>query len=262
MNNIDALNCITSQKLAPLGGQLNVNAFRDTLVGHTIRRVLRRFPIENRHILKSIAHEYAAIGFTSAGGTFDRRNEGEQLRFALRCVESGLLVLSPLRSDNSHFETPFLEEAVTMDKYLPQATDRQAIDFMNVNFADLTRAHKMGAVYGDRWSENTLVMPNGKIYNIDFDISISGPPAKEFEVAQVTYYTLAALKLRAQELAIPHLAKLLAMRSDLNMKYIDTFLRGHAMHFNANNKYGGLTTEVDTLVKRMYEEYESRQRSK
>ena len=54
---------------------------------------------------------------------------------------------------------------------------------------DITRAHapNRGLVYGDRWLKNVVVDRRGGVHHVDFDIEISGPFAREYEVAQHFY---------------------------------------------------------------------------
>jgi len=239
-------------------GALNVNILRPGPTIHGLpRRILHRFPKENIGILKSIAHEYHKIGFTQVGGRFRRRSQSDQVCFTKRCAEIGLNVLPPLADDGGHVENLFLENAETMDIFLSHASDEETAIFTHNMYMDLYKAHKAGVVYGDRWSENILITPQKNLINIDFDIEISGPYAKEFEAAQVAYYILAGAKSKV----VPQLAKLLSVPyANLDVRYIETFLRGHAKHFDSNKKYGNLNKEVNALVELMYKEYESYRR--
>lgn len=248
----------TASQPSILEGALNVNLLRPgpTILG-VPRRVLHRFPKENTTILKSIAHEYHEIGFTQVGGRFRRRSQDEQIRFTKRCAEAGLSVLPPFADEGSHVENIFLENAETMDIFLAHATDEETALFTHGLYMDMYKAHKAGVVYGDRWSENILITPKRNIVNIDFDIEIFGSYAREFEAAQVAYYILAGAKAKV----VPQLARLLSVPyANLDMRQVETFLKGHAKHFDANKKYGNLKNEVDTLVELMYKEYESYRR--
>lgn len=241
-------------------GALNVNVLQPgPVLNGAQRHVLHRFPKENTTILKSIAHEYNTIGFTQVGGRFRRRSQNEQVQFTKKCAELGLNVLPPLTYEGSYVENLFLENAETMDVFLSHATNEETAKCTHNIYMDMYKAHKAGIVYGDRWSENILVVPKIGVVNIDFDVEISGLFAKEFDVAQVSYYILAGAKVKV----IPQLAKLLSVPyADLNIQHVETFLCGHAEHFNANKKYGNLKEEVNTLVALMYKEYESHRRNK
>jgi tRNA A-37 threonylcarbamoyl transferase component Bud32 len=166
-------------------------------------------------------------------------------------------VLPPLADESNHVENIFLENAETMDVFLTHATEEETALFTHNLYMDMYKAHSEGVVYGDRWSENILITPKGNIVNIDFDIEIFGSYAKEFEAAQVAYYILAGAKSKV----IPQLAKLLSVPyANLDLRYIETFLRGHAKHFDSNKKYGNLKEEVNVLVELMHKEYESYRR--
>ncbi|MBI5122564.1 hypothetical protein HZA75_01770 [Candidatus Roizmanbacteria bacterium] len=241
-------------------GALNVNIILPGLIlGGIKRQILRRFPKEDKSVIQSIANEYNAIGFTQAGGSFRRRTPYEQVQFANQASELGLRVLKPLHHEGLQIENLFLEGARTMDVFLAKATAKQTDQFIGHMFSDLYLAHRSGTIYGDRWSENTLIVPGIGIVHIDFDIEILGPPAKDFEASQVAYYILAGAKAKA----IPQLAQLLSIpNANLDMKNVETFLRGHAEHFDTNEKYGNLKTEVGILIEHIYEKYESHRRSK
>ncbi len=249
---------VTQNQPSILEGALNVNVLAPgSMILGVPRRVLHRFPKENATIMKSIAHEYHEIGFTQAGGRFRRRSQGDQVRFTSRCAELGLSVLPPLADESNHVENIFLENAETMDVFLTHATEEETALFTHNLYMDMYKAHSEGVVYGDRWSENILITPKGNIVNIDFDIEIFGSYAIEFEAAQVAYYILAGAKSKV----IPQLAKLLSVPyANLDLRYIEAFLRGHAKHFDSNKKYGNLKEEVNVLVELMHKEYESYRR--
>lgn len=240
-------------------GALNVNVLRPgPTINGTARRILHRFPKQNESILKSIAYEYNVIGFTQAGGRFRRRSQEEQMQFTKQCAKQGLNVFPPLPDEDRHVKNIFFENAETLDVYLSHANEEEVARSTHDIFMDMFKAHKSGTVYGDRWSENILIVPKIGVVNIDFDIEISGPYAREFDAAQVAYYILAG----AQDKVIPQMAKLLSHPyANLNIKFIETFLRGHAEHFNSNKKYGNLKNQVNALVELMYKEYESYRRN-
>jgi hypothetical protein len=170
----------------------------------------------------------------------------------------GLSVLPPFADEGTHVENIFLENAETMDIFLTHATDEETALFTHNMYMDIYKAHKAGIVYGDRWSENILITPKRNIVNIDFDIEIFGSFAREFEVAQVAYYILAGAKAKV----VPQLAKLLSVPfANLDIRQVETFLKGHAKHFDVNKKYGNLKSEVNALVELTHKEYESYQRS-
>lgn len=227
----------------PLEGELNISCFVTMPPG---RVGLMRIPKKNDIGLKSIAHEYDGVGFTRQGGRFRRRSPQEQTVFIKHAASQGLRVLQPALIDSkgtSYF--PFLNQAKTLDNYLPTSTDDELSRTIYELYDDLRKAHKQNIIYGDRWSKNILINPNFGVTNIDFDIEISGKPAKEFEVAQVIYYILLAAKDRS----IPLLAEILSKGNDwFDFSLVAGFLQKHALHFLHNPKYGGIENETNTLI--------------
>lgn len=223
-----------------LKGELNINRFLQT-PNNAI--VLERFPRRNKPIMESIAHEYNEIGFTGQGGRFRRRTIEEQSHFTRLAASLGLHVLQSTNEGMNYY--PFIKNAQTLDNYLPLASPKNTAKVVYESFDDLRRAHDHDIIYGDRWPKNILILPNAQILHIDFDIALSGPCAKEFEVSQLTYYTLCAGK----EKVIPQLAEELHLgsnRHDFNL--VDKFLQGHARHFANDEKYGGMENETKTLI--------------
>jgi len=238
-----------------LEGELNIN---ELCLGSTLngiqKLVLRRFPKKNTSILESLAYEYNSIGFTERGGHFRRRSQNEQILFTEHCASFGLKVLPPLSHNEAYIENLFLENAETLDVFLTHATDEEAAQCTQDIYMDMYKAHKAGVVYGDRWEKNILIVPKMGVVNIDFDIEISGPFAKEFEATQVACYILAGSNVKI----IPQLAKLLSAPDvKFNMKIVETFLRGHAEHFDADKKYGNIEAKLNTLIALIHKEYES-----
>jgi hypothetical protein len=212
-------------------------------------RVLRRYPKQNRHIFEALAYEYDGIGFTADGGRIRRRSRDEQHGFAKLAAEKGLRVLAPGINDRGLLETVFLDQAEKLDEYLPHATDRQVALVTRDIFADLYAAHRAGIIYGDRWAENILVSPVTGPVNIDFDIEISGPHAREFEAAQIATYILGGAKSRA----VPQLAGILTHPyGRLDSRFTERYLRGHKRFYDADQKYGSIENEMESLISLMH----------
>jgi tRNA A-37 threonylcarbamoyl transferase component Bud32 len=175
-------------RLRPTGrtfpGSLNRNV---QLTDQTGRLYLLRMPQkERRHIYEHIAITYRAEGFTAPTSTYRYRTIAEQARFMHHVAHEGIRVLHPLAiaHDTSSLLVPFLQ-AESLDAYL-QHGETEAVGAV---LANLTHAHHKGIVLGDRWVCNTLIMPQG-IIEVDFDIVLEGPQAKEFELGKLFYHLL------------------------------------------------------------------------
>jgi len=234
----------------PLEGELNINSFFANSQGGIL---LNRRPKDNPQIMRSIAHEYHSIGFTDQGGRFRRRTLEEQIAFVKNAAAHGLRVLAPLVDDNAVY-FPYLEGAQTLDDYLSSATKEDLFRVVYELFDDLRKAHKQNIIYGDRWPPNILVIPRFGVINVDFDIKISGRPAKEFEVAQATYYTLCAGK----DNVIPLLTEILTCGKDwFDFSLVAEFLQKHAVHFLHDSKYGGVENETNMLIELVHNKMSS-----
>lgn len=241
---------------AILEGELNINEVLSRSSGDELHPVrIRRHPKRNPGIFRALAYEYDGIGFTKDGGLVRRRPPEEQIRFTDRCVALGLKVLPVVRHDNHSVESVFLPDAQNFDDYLMHATPEQANRVTYETFTDLMKAHRHGIVYGDRWAENILVVPELGFVHIDFDIEISGPHAKEFEAAQIAAYVVGGSK----DAALPLLARLLTSpHARWDTRYVESFLRGHARFYDADHKYGPIDNELTTLEFLMRRERDAR----
>lgn len=228
--------------ISPLEGELNVNSF---IAGPNSTLLLQKKPKDNPFILRSIAHEYNSIGFINQGGKFRKRAPQEQIRFVEYAASQGLRVLPPTLVSAGIAYYPFLDQAKTLDDYLPDASDEDLFRTVHQLFSDLKKAHDKNIIYGDRWSRNILVAPGLGVVNVDFDIEISGRPAKEFEVAQAAYYTLSAGKDRI----ISFLTEILSREDDwFNFALVAEFMQKHAAHFLHSPRYGNIENETDLLL--------------
>lgn len=225
----------------PFIGEFNTNVlFQDA----SERFLLQRNPNENMRIMRSIYYEYREIGFTQTGGRFRRRSITEQEQLTKKASDLGLRVLPPFPADDKHLYYRFLENAQTLDQFLPQASETDAQNIVLQMFDDLRSAHHQGIVYGDRWSRNMLTVPFKGLIHIDFDLEISGVYAREFEVAQAAYYALSG----GREKIIGVLAAILGSPGGwFNHALVNRFLCGHAKYF-FETKYGHIQDETDLLI--------------
>lgn len=226
----------------PIIGEFNTNYF----VNDNGRDMLLRVPRKNLDLFQNIIHEYRTIGFTGSGGRVVRRSVGEQFEFSRKAAESGLLVLPPLALDGETIIYPYLHSAQTLDQYFHSiGSNVNAVVFQIVQ--DLKNAHFKGYIYGDRWSGNMLIDPRFGLIHIDFDLSISGPFARELDVAQVIYHTLWSNNRQV----LPILATLLTKEQRwFDSNIVIRYLRGLARYFS-HTKVGGLEETTEQFIKIM-----------
>ena len=191
----------TSLYMQPTGrtiqGSLNQNI---QLVDQEGRFYLLRLPQDERvrrRIDEHLAITYREEGFTSSAGSHRYRTISEQAWFMNHAVQEGIRVLQPvaIAHDAASMLVPFLQ-AEPLDEYLQQGQT----EAVGAILANLTKAHHKGLIFGDRWGSNTLLTPGG-VVEVDFDIALEGPTAKEFELGKLLYHLLFYASDREQMLA-------------------------------------------------------------
>lgn len=167
-------------------GSLNQNI---QLVDQEGRLYLLRLPQEEkvrRRTYEHLAITYREEGFTSPASSHRYRTIPEQACFMKYAAQRGIRVLQPLAiaRDATSMLVPFLQ-AEPLDEYLQQGQT----EAVGAILEDLTKAHHKGLILGDRWGSNTLLTPEG-VVEVDFDIALQGPRAKEFELGKLFYHLL------------------------------------------------------------------------
>ncbi len=162
------------------------------------RSYLLRIPHQKRRsIYEHLATTYREEGFTSLESFHRYRTIAEQARFMQQAAREGIRVLPAvaIAHDASSLLVPFLQ-AQPLDVYLLQGE----MEAVGAILANLTQAHQKGLILGDRWGSNTLITAEG-IVEVDFDIALEGPTAKEFELGKLFYHLLFYASNRQQMLA-------------------------------------------------------------
>ncbi|MCL4382358.1 MAG: hypothetical protein M1575_01345 [Patescibacteria group bacterium] len=225
----------------PIIGELNIQHFVVDENGHLF---LKRIPKENPALLERIRAEYVGTHFFALGGSFRRRTSKEQALFAKQAASNKLRVLTPKYIDGEVTYYPFMEKAQTLDRFFQKPFLQPEI-VVGQLLEDLRAAHTLGVNYGDRWHPNILVVPNIGIMHIDFDIEISGSCAKEFETAQVVYYTV----LSGKNKVISLISDFLAYRLWCNSKLVAHFLEAKIAFFQGTD-YGGIEDSIRAIIQK------------
>lgn len=223
----------------PINGELNTHFFVTDGSGSLF---LKRVPKENLSLWKQIATEYTETMFLSLGGTFRQRSLAEQVSFSSRASELGLRVLPPAALVDGAAYYPYLEGALPIKEYFA-SSEANVPHVVTQLFNDLRKAHSLEIVYGDRWLPNILVTDTQELVHIDFDIKISGRWAKEFEVAQVIYYTV----LAGKESVFPHIIEHIKPDPWFDPLIVTTFLDA-SLHFFKNTEYGNIDNLISRIV--------------
>lgn len=218
-----------------LEGTLNKNY---ELIDETGSRYLLREPKPDPAIKKYLADWYPKQGFIEP--TY--RTIWEQFNFMNDAATVGIQVVRPIAiaRDGSTLIMPFLEDE-RFDQYL----QRGETELIQNVLDNVLAAHTKGFVFGDRWCTNTLITPEG-IKEIDFDILLRGPYAKEFELGKLLYHTVYFAKDRKKVLST--LEEYMAEhRNEISIIYsptlVESFIRKHAQLFS-----GAEPVVVNTLT--------------
>src|SRR3989344_8714925 len=182
-----------------LGGELNTNFHYTDEQG---KLYLRRVPGGTVNLAEAMREDAEKWGLQKVGVTLVPRSPQEQIDFEMAAKEKSLRVL-PLTTDGSGtVYRPLLDRALTLDTYSENATVEEARRVLRELFEDALRAHQSDIVYGDRWPKNILVDPELGLVHIDFDFRAEGP-AKEFELAQLIFYSFALYPKCAVDVLLP-----------------------------------------------------------
>lgn len=138
--------------------------------------------------LPFVEAEYKGVGFLGhPQNGFRLRTAAEQHQFTTLLRENGIKASRTIYSKGNIQIISYENGAVNIadlwinaDQRAPTATDMALIK--------LAESHDKGFILGDRWGPNEILTTDGEIMFVDFDIEISGPEAKEFEMASMLYF--------------------------------------------------------------------------
>lgn len=228
-----------------LGGTFNRHFVYQGQDGHKfLRRKSLTIP-EWREVIKKNNKQW---GFEQDGANVVVRTEDEICELAVAAHEAGLRVPPIIKDGKGGTLTPYLENAVTLDKYLPTAPGADAERTLTELISDLSAAHSKGIVYGDRWYNNILVDPALGVVNIDFDLKPEGP-GKELDLAQVIYYSIAFDKDRSPATLVSVLKR---TPLDYNLALVKKFM--DTKEAWSRDKYGDLRIVIDTFFNKLKKE--------
>jgi hypothetical protein len=223
---------LTPLKRKKLRGDLNRYSFFRDKNG---RVILCRKPVENWILWEEIRKEYEGIGFFRLGGEIRRRSAIEQGKLGCEWAARGLPVLAPVKFSATRGWYPFIN-GVSYSQWLTSGGVLSKI--IDLYIDSVVKAHQNNIVYGDRWGPNTMVVDDTTIVHFDFDISLEGFPAKEFELAQAMYYTLCFSSRK--DLISQYLTwrlSLIKRSGQYNWEVLSKLIEGHYRHFTST-KYG------------------------
>jgi hypothetical protein len=147
---------------------------------------------------------YVDTGFAERGGLFRLRSIGEEIDFVLHARALGLPVPALLAAGDDWM---LIERIRGRTAYA--AVSRGDLSVVAAVLETLHAAHARGVVYGDRWGDNEIIEPGGRVRPIDFDVEWAVPtPAPGFlEAMECGVYLFNAMRLTSDRPALLALAE-------------------------------------------------------
>lgn len=191
-----------------------------------------RIPKKNPKQQKLIKEEYQEISYAKDGSEYRFRTLDEQVTFMEECQQWKIPIV-PIAEKGKHYLLLEYINGKPLSEFLAQ-TDYPTI--LSEHFTNITRAHNLGIILGDRWGPNEIVTPSNKLVYIDFDIALIAEDAKEFEIAQVIYHCILQSKNKKEATAVAK--KIVSGEQFLyNKERVAEFLRGHVKYFAKRKCY-------------------------
>lgn len=226
-------------------GGFNNNLITENV--ETGKKYLIRQPhTENISLLEKIEDEFQRYGnWLDKGNSIRTRSTEEQIACMTKAARNGLRVIDIFCTDDHRIILPFIEDAQTMDEFLPSVSLHDAESIVRNLFLDLHKAHtEHGIVYGDRWSKNILFNPKEtqSPIHIDFDLQYEGPNAMDMDFGRMAFYVLHA----GGKKVIPALVEALMACGWHDRDFVECIMRGQAEYFKGTS-FGSVSDDVDML---------------
>ena len=154
-------------------------------------------------VMENLHEEYSFNGLLKKDGAYRFRTPREQLHFVARARKAHLRVVPFVGVIDGDLVMPLIAGSDMKAHVNAVKNERALLYAMRPVLNDITTAHAptRNVVYGDRWLKNILVGRSGAIHHVDFDIEISGPFAREYEVAQFLYSSVRDMENKDRLLA-------------------------------------------------------------
>lgn len=208
-----------------------------------------RTPKEHPQIIPIIHQDLIGTGFLINGGSYRYRTIREQVNFMTEACRLQLQNVEAITTNAFGTLLPFIQ-GTPYDNYLRQG----GIEATKNVLDNIVTAHRHNIVYGDRWTKNTIVKPDERIVEIDFDIELRGEIAQEFEMAQLLYHILFFSSQR--EKMLDFLKRYFQINQTAlaghDFSMVRTFLSNYANYFQnktVEGIAGGIEQEIAKLIK-------------
>ncbi len=176
-----------------------------------------------KQTLRALDFEYEGLKYFSKGGGYRLRSLDEQNQFTQRCNEREIIVAG-VEWLGEHAIVQHVKGRVLSEYLKGEQADLQVVE----NFlGTVLNAHQKGIVFGDRWTKNVIVTPDGQIVHVDFDIELEGDCRHEFEMAQAIYYVSLAKDEEAQDVIDKWFQDVLKKSNVYKVELVEFFFAAH-----------------------------------
>jgi len=183
--------------------------------------------------------EMEFTGFETHGGVWKMRTQKEQVDFSQNAFWSGLRVV-PLSTMEGHrgLIMPYIKDASTLRESLLHGSLDSSLRVLT----HLRHAHKLDIIFGDRWTNNTLLTPDGGFYEVDYDIALGGKHAREFELAQFLFHVVhfsaerGDILRKLKDYSCKH-----PLREDYEIDVVELFVKNYTHHYGNIGTYEELS---------------------
>jgi hypothetical protein len=147
---------------------------------------------------------YVYTGFPELGGRFRLRSIGEEIAFMQLALGLGLPVPALLAEGDDWMLLEFVTGRTAYAAV--KAGDLSVVEQV---VATLHQAHAQGVIYGDRWGDNEVIEPGGRVRPIDFDVEWTMREQRPgfLEAMEMGVYLFNALRLTSDRPAMLALAR-------------------------------------------------------
>ncbi len=199
----------------------------------------------------NIIGEYTGVGFLeNPNNKFFLRTPREQHAFADELLRRNIPAISPIFSREKMQIIAYCQGARNLAD-LWKTGSEEAIDATQKLFGELGRCHDAGIAIGDRWGPNELLLPDGSIKFIDFDIGIEGPEAREFELVACMYFLAFFAQQHESTMNLGEVQKLYSQLLSSNKEkprysreVLQKYLHSYPRYFDGSVPYSWKDSEV------------------
>ncbi len=211
------------------------------------RKYLSRGQNEDQsEVIHNLQEEYAFNGLMKKGGAFRIRSPREQVQFVINARRAKLRVVPFVGVMDDDLIMPMITGNDMKSKVNTVKNERALLHVIRPALHDIASAHAPSKqiVYGDRWLKNIIVDRRGGIHQVDFDIEISGPHAREYELAQFFYSTIRDTQKKDRLLAALSACNLRKKLQHHSVPVVSEFLESYGLWYGHKHPTDSVQTQA------------------